>query len=107
MGRGGLDPALRALAGRAGEIFKGRITGVQPFGLFVQLDGYYVDGLVPIRSMGDDYYQYEPEAHRLVGENRGRVFRLADPVEVVLVGASPRHRGLDFTLVGMPEPRWR
>ena len=95
---------VRFLAGRAGETFRGRITGVQPFGLFVQLDGYYVDGLVPIRSMGDDYYRYEPEAHRLVGENRGRIFRLADPVEVVLVGASPRHRGLDFTLVGMPEP---
>ncbi len=95
---------VRFLAGRAGEIFPGRITGVQPFGLFVQLDGYYVDGLVPIRSMADDYYRYEPEAHRLVGERNGRVFRLADAVEVVLVGASPRHRGLDFTLVGMPEP---
>jgi ribonuclease R len=98
---------VRFLAGRAGEIFPGRITGVQPFGLFVQLDGYYVDGLVPIRSMGDDFYRYEPEAHRLVGERSGRVFRLADPVEVVLIGASQRHRGLDFTLVGMPEPAER
>jgi ribonuclease R len=94
---------VRFLAGRVGETFRGRITGVQPFGLFVQLDGYYVDGLVPIRSMADDYYRYEPEAHRLVGENHGRVFRLADPVEVVLVGVSPRHRGLDFKLAGMPE----
>jgi len=95
---------VRFLAGRAGEVFRGRITGVQPFGLFVQLDGYFVDGLVPIRSMGDDFYRYEAEAHRLVGERNGRIFRLADPVEVVLVGASPRHRGLDFTLVGMPQP---
>ena len=98
---------VRFLAGRAGETFKGRITGVQPFGLFVQLDGYYVDGLVPIRTMADDYYRYEPEAHRLVGERNRRVFRLADPVEVVLVGASPRVRGLDFTLTGMPEPEAR
>jgi len=95
---------VRFLAGRAGEVFRGRITGVQPFGLFVQLEGYYVDGLVPIRSMADDYYRFEPEAHRLVGERNGRVLRLADPVEVVLVGSSPRHRGLDFKLVGMPEP---
>lgn len=95
---------VRFLAGRAGETFKGRITGAQPFGLFVQLDGYFVDGLVPIRTMGDDYYRYEPEAHRLVGENKGRVFRLADPVEVVLVGASQKARGLDFTLVGMAAP---
>ena len=95
---------VRFLAGHAGETFKGRITGVQPFGLFVQLDGYYVDGLVPIRTMGDDFYRYEPEAHRLVGERNRRVFRLADPVEVVLVGASQKARGLDFTLVGMPAP---
>ncbi|MBW8877566.1 MAG: ribonuclease R [Acidobacteria bacterium] len=95
---------VRFLAGRAGETFKGRITGVQPFGLFVQLDGYYVDGLVPIRTLGDDFYRYEPEAHRLVGEHKGRVFRLADPVEVVLTGASQKARGLDFTLAGMPAP---
>jgi ribonuclease R len=95
---------VRFLAGRVGETFKGRITGVQPFGLFVQLDGYFVDGLVPVRTMGDDFYRYEPEAHRLVGEHKGRVFRLADAVEIVLVGASQKARGLDFTLVGMPAP---
>jgi ribonuclease R len=95
---------VRFLAGRAGETFKGRITGVQPFGLFVQLDGYFVDGLVPIRTMADDFYRYEPEAHRLIGESNGRIFRLADAVEVVLVGASPKARGLDFKLLGMPEP---
>jgi len=95
---------VRFLAGRAGETFKGRITGVQPFGLFVQIEGYFVDGLVPVRTMGDDFYRYEPEAHRLVGEHKGRVFRLADAVEVVLVGASQKARGLDFTLVGMSPP---
>jgi ribonuclease R len=95
---------VRFLAGRTGETFKGRITGVQPFGLFVQLDGYFVDGLVPIRTMGDDFYRYEPEAHRLVGEHNRRIFRLADAVEIVLVGTSQKARGLDFTLVGMPAP---
>jgi ribonuclease R len=98
---------VRFLADRVGETFPGRITGVQPFGLFVQIDGYYVDGLVPVRTMGDDFYRYEPETHRLVGERTGRVFRLADAVEVVLKGVAPRHRGLDFTLVGMPEPTAR
>jgi ribonuclease R len=95
---------VRFLADRVGEQFPGRITGVQPFGLFVQLATYYVDGLVPIRTLGDDYYLYEAEAHRLVGERHGRVFQLADPAEVLLVGADLRHRGLDFQLVGMPDP---
>ncbi|HXO21768.1 MAG TPA: S1 RNA-binding domain-containing protein, partial [Thermoanaerobaculia bacterium] len=86
------------LADRVGERFRGRVTGVQAFGLFVQLDGYYVDGLVPIRTLGDDYYVFEPEAHRLVGERSRQVFQLADPVEVELTGVDLRHRGLDFRL---------
>jgi ribonuclease R len=95
---------VRFLAGRAGERFRGRITGVQPFGLFVQLEGLNVDGLVPIRTLGDDYYVYEPEAHRLVGERHGRVLQLADAVEVELTGADLRHRGLDLKLAGLPQP---
>ncbi|HKV09531.1 MAG TPA: RNB domain-containing ribonuclease, partial [Thermoanaerobaculia bacterium] len=98
---------VRFLADRVGETFRGRITGVQPFGLFVQIEDFYVDGLVPIRTMADDYYVYEPEAHRLVGSNSRRTFRLADPVEVVLQGVSLRHRGLDLALAGMPEPEVR
>jgi ribonuclease R len=90
------------MTGRVGERFRGRITGVQPFGLFVQLEGLYVDGLVPVRTLGDDFYVFEPEAHRLVGERRGRVFQLADEVEVNLVGVDLRHRGLDFTLAEVP-----
>jgi ribonuclease R len=95
---------VRFLADRVGETFKGRITGVQPFGLFVQLETYLVDGLVPIRKMGDDYYLYEAESHRLVGDRTKKVYQLADPVEVELTGVSLRHRGLDLKIVGVPEP---
>jgi ribonuclease R len=98
---------VRFLAGRAGERFRGHITGVQPFGLFVQLDDYRVDGLVPIRTLADDYYLYEPASHRLVGERRGRVFQLADAVEVELLGADLRHRGLDLRIADMPAPAAR
>lgn len=96
---------VRLLAGRIGEKFSGRITGVQPFGLFVQLSDYFVDGLVPIRSMADDYYVFEADSHRLVGQEKGRVYRLADQVEVVLSGVDPRQRGLTLSIEGMPEPR--
>lgn len=96
---------VRFLADRVGERFTGRITGVQPFGVFVQLDDYFVDGLVPVRTMADDYYVYEADSHSLVGQNSGRVFQLADAVEVELVGVSVRHRGLTLKIAGMPEPR--
>jgi len=94
---------VRFLADRIGNHFTGRITGVQPFGLFVQLDDYFVDGMVPIRTMADDYYIYEADSHRLVGQNNGRVFQLANAVEVELTGVSLRHRGLDLRIAGMPE----
>jgi ribonuclease R len=98
---------VRLLSDRVGESFSGRISGAQPFGLFVQLAGYFVDGLVPIRSLADDYYVYDPAAHCLTGSDKGRVFRLADEVEVVLAAVSQRHRGLDLKIAGMPEPRER
>lgn len=89
---------VRFLAEQVGEVFQGRITGVQPFGLFVQLKGYFVDGLVPIRSLTDDFYVFEPESHRLVGRSSSRRYRLADEVEVVLKGVDLRRRGLELRL---------
>jgi ribonuclease R len=96
---------VRFLADRVGERFAGRITGVQPFGLFVQLTELWVDGLVPIRTMSDDFYRFESEAHRLVGDERGRVFQLADEVEVTLAGVDHRHRGLNLEIAGIREPQ--
>ena len=90
---------VRFLEHRVGERFSGRVTGVQPFGLFVQLSEYYVDGLVPIRSLSDDYYLFDPVKHELQGRDKGRKFRLADPVEVVLTGVDTRRRGLDLKIV--------
>lgn len=89
---------VRHLADRVGDKFSGQVTGVQPFGLFVQLADYLVDGLVPVDSMDDDYYVHEPEQHRLLGERSGRRFRLGDAVEVVLTGVNERQRGLVLAL---------
>jgi ribonuclease R len=90
---------VRFLTHRVGETFPGRITGVQPFGLFVQLDDLYVDGLIHIGTL-DDYFVFEAESHRLVGQNEGKVFQLADRVEVKLTGVDQRNRGLILELVG-------
>jgi exoribonuclease R len=90
---------VRLLAPREGEIFSGRVTGVQPFGLFVQLEGYYADGLLPIAALTDDYYTFEAEKHRLVGR-RGRTLRLADRLDVKLTVADPMRRMLTL---GLPD----
>ena len=90
---------IRLLAPREGEVFSGRVTGVQPFGVFVQLDGYYADGLLPIADLTDDYYTFEAEKHRLVGR-RGRVIRLADQLDVKLATVDPMRRLLTLGLPG-------
>jgi ribonuclease R len=96
---------VRFLEDRVGETFQATITGVQPFGFFAQLDRYLVDGLVAIRTLTDDYYHFEADRLRLVGENDGRVFRLGDPLDVVLVKVDEATRNLDFEVPGMPPPR--
>jgi ribonuclease R len=75
------------LAERVGATFSGRISGVARFGLFVRLDETGADGIVPISSLPDDYYIHEEAKHRLIGRNKGRVYRLADRVTVKLLEA--------------------
>jgi len=75
------------LAERVGATFSGRISGVARFGLFVRLDETGADGIVPISSLPDDYYVHEEAKHRLIGRNKGRVYRLADRVTVKLLEA--------------------
>ncbi|HET7672024.1 MAG TPA: ribonuclease R, partial [Burkholderiales bacterium] len=68
-----------------GGTFSGTITGVVPFGLFVTLDDYFVDGLVHISELGRDYFQYDGARHQLFGERSKKRFRLADRMTVKLV----------------------
>jgi ribonuclease R len=88
------------LAERVGETFGGRISGVTRFGLFVRLDGVGADGLVPISSLPDDYYEHLEDRHALIGSKWGRVYRLGARVEVTIVDADPLARSLLFGLVG-------
>ena len=93
---------VRFLAPRVGETLPGRVTGVTRFGLFVQLDGLFVDGLVHISALTDDHYRFEPEGYRLVGSRKQRVFRLGQALEVRLAAVDEGRRGLDLEVPGMP-----
>ncbi len=94
----------RYLAGRVGETFEGRISGVTRFGLFVTLLPSGGDGLVPLSSMAGDYYRYDADHHRLVGQRHGRIYRLGDSVAVRLVAAEPISGGLRLALAGEDAP---
>jgi ribonuclease R len=79
-----------------GGTFSGSITGVVPFGLFVTLDDYFVDGLVHISELGRDYFQFDAARHLLAGERTGKRYRLADRMTVKLVRVDLETRKIDF-----------
>ncbi|MFN2646433.1 MAG: ribonuclease R [Burkholderiales bacterium] len=81
---------------RVGERFGGTITGVVPFGLFVTLDDYYVDGLVHISELGRDYFEYDGARHMLFGSRSKKRFRLADRMQVKLVRVDVDQRKIDL-----------
>ena len=82
-----------------GDEFDGRITGVAPFGAFVTLDQYFVDGLLHVRSLEDDYYQFSPRDYALIGERRGRKYRLGDRLRVQVSRVDKEARHIDFLAV--------
>ena len=90
---------------KVGEVFKGLITAVTSFGVFAELDDIYVEGLVHISVLGNDYFHYDPVHHRLRGERTGRDFRLADPIIVRVVRVDVDERKIDFELAEGFAPR--
>ena len=86
------------LADRVGGSFDGRINGVTRAGLFVTLTETGADGLIPMRSLGDDFYVHDEARHRLVGRRWGRTFTLGDPLKVRLVEANAVTGSLLFAL---------
>jgi ribonuclease R len=94
---------VRFMADKLGDVFRGYITGVQAFGLFVELNDVYVSGLVHVSSMTDDYYLFDEKAHLLKGENTKKVYRLGDKVEVQIVRVDLERRQIDFALVDVLE----
>ena len=87
---------------KQGEEFEGLVTGVTNFGLFVQIKDLYVEGLIHVTSLPNDYYTHDPVGHRLVGERSGQVFRLTDTVRVRVAAVNLDERKIDFALVSAP-----
>jgi len=91
---------------RIGEEFDGIVSGVVDFGLFVQLDGLQVDGLLHVSALGADYFGRDSSGFRMIGRSSGRIFKLGDRVRVRVTNVSLDDRRVDFELAGeMETPR--
>ncbi len=91
---------------KIGETFDGVITGVTGFGVFVQLQDVFVEGLVHVTSLQNDYYEHDAPNHRLVGARTKTVYQLAAPLRVRVVDVDMEQRRIDFEPVA-PQARSR
>jgi len=87
---------------RVGEEFEGLVSGVVDFGLFVQLEGLQVDGLLHVSALGQDYFTRDRSGYRMVGRSSGRIFKLGDRLRVRVANVSLDDRRVDFELAGAP-----
>ncbi|MCX6552851.1 MAG: ribonuclease R [Acidobacteria bacterium] len=94
---------VRFMADKVGEEYDGYVTGVSAFGLFVELVEHFVEGLVHVSTMADDYYRYLDTAHVLRGEHSHKVFRLGDRVRVQVLRVDTGRRLIDLGLVELLE----
>jgi ribonuclease R len=83
---------------KLGQVFTGVITGVTGFGVFVELENIYVEGLVHITSLKNDYYQHDPIKHYLKGKRTNTIYRLGDPIRVLVARVNLDDRQIDFEL---------
>ncbi|STM19010.1 exoribonuclease R [Escherichia coli] len=84
---------------QVGNVFKGVISSVAGFGFFVRLDDLFIDGLVHVSSLDNDYYRFDQVGQRLMGESSGQTYRLGDRVEVRVEAVNMDERKIDFSLI--------
>jgi ribonuclease R len=87
---------VRFMTDKVGEIFAGYITGVTQFGLFVQMTDHFVEGLVHVSTLADDFYRYDEHARVLFGERTQRIFRLGDGVRVQVLRVDMDRRQVEL-----------
>jgi ribonuclease R len=85
---------------KIGEVYNGIISGVTSFGLFVELEGYFVEGLIHVTNMKDDYYIFMEKEHSLVGERTKKRFRVGDTAKVRIENVDIERRQIDMVLEG-------
>jgi ribonuclease R len=92
------------VADKLGEKYHGMVTSVHAFGFFVELREIFVEGLVHVSSLEDDFYQYEEDRHRLIGMNRRREFTIGTLVQVTVHKVDRDRREIDFRLIDAQRP---
>jgi len=94
---------IQLMTDKVGTEHDGFVSGVAPFGFFVELRDYFVEGLVHVSALTDDHYEHVEAQHVLRGRRTRRTFRIGDPVRVAVTGVSVERRQIEFALAGEAE----
>lgn len=86
-----------------GKVLSGRVSGITKFGVFVELDDIYIEGLVHMSKLPGDYYHFDDIRYRLVGEATGTLIKLNDAVVVRVLDANPETKFIDFEMITLPK----
>ena len=84
---------------KVGQEYDGRVSGVTDWGMYVEIEPSMVEGMVSLRSIRSDFFEFDEDHYRLVGKRTHKVFRLGDPVRIRVAGANLEQRLLDYELV--------
>ena len=84
---------------RIGQEFPGHVSGITEWGMYVELDGSHVEGMIALREMRSDWFEFDEKRYRLVGRHSRKTYRLGDPVRIRVKGAEPQQRQIDFELI--------
>ncbi|MBI3803758.1 MAG: ribonuclease R [Nitrospirae bacterium] len=98
---------VKFMSDKVGETYDGFISGVAAYGLFIELGTYFVEGLIHVSNLHDDYYIYDERQHALIGEHHRRTFRLGDPIQVRVERVDLENWQIDFGLLEEEKRRSR
>jgi ribonuclease R len=96
---------MQFMRDKIGEEYDGFITGVAPFGLFVELVELFVEGMIPVATLPSDYYEHLEKSHALVGQRSRVMYRIADRIRVKVASVNEARKQVEFSLVGTLEER--
>ena len=90
---------MRFMEDRVGDDFDGLIVSVTKYGLFVELDDMFIEGLVPLASLSDDRYQYHEATRQIIGARSRKTYSLGDPIRVLVDRIDRMQRRIQFAVV--------
>ena len=82
-----------------GEEFDAHISGIQSFGIYCEIDENHCEGMVPMRDLDDDYYDFDERNYCLVGRRRHNRYQLGDPIRIKVARVNLEKKQLDFTII--------